>query len=250
MQARIVGARAGVGWLLEGWRIFRAAPAGWMAVVLGYLLLVLIASGIPVLGFALVGLATPGFSVTFMAISRSAKNASSVQFPMLFEGFRQNPRVQLTLGGIYLACVALTFGATTLLMGAPPVAETEPGANTAGNPAAVFGSFFALYVPTMMAFWFAPTLAAWHSSGIVKALFFSFMACLMNWRAFVAYGIAVTLLIFGMSAVAVTAVRLFAPGMEAGRLALPLLIVVFPTILASYYASYRDIFAPEPQPGP
>jgi hypothetical protein len=245
MQARIVGARAGAGWLLEGWRIFRAAPAGWMAVVLGYLLLVLIASGIPVVGIALVGLATPGFSVSFMAISRSAKKASSVQFPMLFEGFQQNTRMQLTLGGVYLACVALTFGAATLIMGAPPAAQAGPPAS-GSDPASAFGIFFALYVPTMMAFWFAPTLAAWHSSGIVKALFFSFMACLMNWRAFVAYGIAMTLLIFGLSAAAVTAVRLFAPGLEAGRLALPLLIVVFPTILASYYASYRDIFAPEP----
>jgi len=32
-------------------------------------------------------------------------------------------------------------------------------------------------------FWFAPPLAAWHATGTGKALFFSFFACLMNWRA-------------------------------------------------------------------
>ena len=54
----------------------------------------------------------------------------------------------------------------------------------------------ALYMPVMLAFWFAPPLAAWHSTGAVKALFFSLAASLMNWRAFLGYG-AVTAIVNG-----------------------------------------------------
>src|SRR5258706_3212986 len=55
-----------------------------------------------------------------------------------------------------------------------------------------------LYMPVMLAFWFAPPLAASHSTGPAKALFFSFAAAMMNWRAVSAYGAVtagVTLLI-------------------------------------------------------
>jgi hypothetical protein len=35
-----------------------------------------------------------------------------------------------------------------------------------------------------MAYWYAPVLAGWHGLSPAKALFFSFVACLRNWRAF------------------------------------------------------------------
>jgi hypothetical protein len=43
-------------------------------------------------------------------------------------------------------------------------------------------------VPVLMAWWFAPILAAWHRQPLGKSLFFSFVACSMNWRPFVVYG--------------------------------------------------------------
>src|SRR5690606_41818631 len=113
----------------------------------------------------------------------------------------------------------------------------------------IFAWFLLLYVPTMMAFWFAPVLAAWHSIGVAKSLFFSFMACLMNWRAFLAYGAVLGLLVFAMSLASSFLASLLFPGMDATRLVLPILVVVYPSVLASYYASYRDVFAaPSPQP--
>jgi hypothetical protein len=245
MQARVVGAAEGARWVLRGWRMFRAAPVGWVAIVMAYLLVILIASAIPGVGIAVIALATPAFSVSFMAVARSASTAGSVQLPQLFEGFRQGLRTQLLLGAVYFACIVAAIGLTALATGTRPGAEaegSEPGAEAAG----VFALFFLLYLPTVMAFWFAPVLAAWHSIGTAKALFFSFFACLMNWRAFLAYGVVLAGVIFALSAAAVLTARLFLPGMDATKLALPMLIVVYPTVLASYYASYRDVFAETP----
>jgi hypothetical protein len=46
----------------------------------------------------------------------------------------------------------------------------------------------ALMVPLMMAYWFAPVLAAWHRLTFGRSLFFSFVACWMNWRPSWSYG--------------------------------------------------------------
>src|SRR5260221_10157957 len=41
--------------------------------------------------------------------------------------------------------------------------------------------------PVLMAFWFAPVLAAWNRIGAVQSLFYSFFAVLRNWRACLVY---------------------------------------------------------------
>jgi hypothetical protein len=103
----------------------------------------------------------------------------------------------------------------------------------------------ALYTPVLMMFWFAPPLAAWHGTAPAKALFFSFFACLMNWRAFLAYG-AVTLMIALVLPFAVlSVVALASLQVAALSLVFPLLLVLLPTLFASFYASYRDVFAAE-----
>src|SRR5207237_5385527 len=109
----------------------------------------------------------------------------------------------------------------------------------------------ALYMPVMLAFWFAPPLAAWHSTGAAKALFFSFAAAMMNWRAFLAYGAvtaAVTLLVPFLLLSALTLATAGGLSFPAATLVFPLLIVLLPTLFASFYASYRDVFGYDAAP--
>jgi hypothetical protein len=105
--------------------------------------------------------------------------------------------------------------------------------------------------PLLMAFWFAPLLTAWDGVSAGKSLFFSFVASWRNWRAF-------------------TAVR---PGAGAGRrgaagpdpdhrrpdlagslvilsvaLRMLLIFVLAPTMVASVYLSYRDVFEEQRRP--
>ena len=97
----------------------------------------------------------------------------------------------------------------------------------------------------MMMFWFAPALAAWHSVSAAKALFFSFFACLMNWRAFLAYGAVTAAVTVVLPFIVLTGLLLASGGalkMSAMALVFPLLITLLPTLFASFYASYRDVF--------
>ena len=80
---------------------------------------------------------------------------------------------------------------------------------------------------------------------VAKALFFSAVACLRNWRAFLVYALAIAVfgallpgMLFGLVGL------LFAGAYEALSLALIALValVLLPTLYASFYISYRDVF--------
>jgi hypothetical protein len=256
VQARIVGAASGARWLAEGWRIFRSAPLGWISAVLGYWLLMSVVSILPWLGVAIAAVLVPAFSVGFLALARAAASKAPLEPRMLFEGFRHELRAQLALGAVYFACLAALLAATAIADEGALATWMITGRRPADDVLqsddflAALGLAGALYLPVMMAFWFAPPLVSWHGSGAAKALFFSFAASLMNWRAFLAYGgvaAAVTLL---LPMVALLAASLTASaGMpSAALLVFPLLVVLLPVFFASFYASYRDVFGYDPAP--
>ncbi len=255
MQARIVGAAHGARWLADGWRLFRAAPLGWLAAVFGYWLAMTLVSLVPLAGVAAAAVLVPAFSVGFMAIARATSRGSPAEIGLLFHGLRHEPRSQLLLGLVYLAGLALLLGASTLadegalahwmLTGQRP---DEDVLHSQGFIGALLIAAI-LYLPVMAAFWFAPPLAAWHSTGAAKALFFSFAASVMNWRAFLAYG-AVTAMVTLVIPFAVLTALTLAGGLRfpAASLVFPLVLIVLPTLFASFYASYRDVFGYDAAP--
>src|SRR5678815_4589837 len=94
--------------------MLRAAPFGWLALLLGYWLLMTLVSVVPLVGVAIASLAVPAFSVGFMAAARAASRRSGVEMALLFDGFRHAQRSQLALGVVYLACLALVLGGSSL----------------------------------------------------------------------------------------------------------------------------------------
>ncbi|HSA68594.1 MAG TPA: BPSS1780 family membrane protein [Burkholderiales bacterium] len=253
MQARIVQTARGAQWLLEGWRLFRAAPLGWLAMVFAYWLLMTLVSVVPLVGVAAASIMVPAFSVGFMAAARAAAHKGPVELVLLFEGFRNHLRSQLTLGVGYFACLALVLAATALADGGAlagwMLSARRPDEEVLHSDAflAALGAAAALYTPVLMMFWFAPPLAAWHGTAPAKALFFSFFACLMNWRAFLAYGAVTAVVALALPLAVVSVVALASLGVPAMSLVFPLLIVLLPTLFASFYASYRDVFRPDPR---
>ncbi|MEA3192656.1 MAG: hypothetical protein QOD26_989 [Betaproteobacteria bacterium] len=249
MRARIVSAAHGARWLLEGWNLFRAAPFAWLALLLAYWLLMTLVSLVPFLGVAVASIVVPAFSVGFMSAARAASLRANVELSLLFEGFRHALRAQLLLGAVYLVCLALVLGGSALadegalarwmLTGRRPANEVLQS----DDFLAALACAAALYAPVTMMFWFAPPLAAWHSASPPKALFYSFFACLMNWRAFVAYGAAAALVTLVLPFIVVVTLRSVIGGASFAWLAFPLLGVLLPTLFASFYASYRDVFA-------
>ena len=87
----------------------------------------------------------------------------------------------------------------------------------------------------------------------LKALFYSLFATFRNWRAFFAYSVA--LLALGlMCSFALFLLALLMRGLFGDKsqnalmlVVLPVMLTYVPTLFASFYASFCDIF-PEPQP--
>jgi hypothetical protein len=253
VQARIVGAAQGIRWLGEGWALFRAAPLGWLALACVYLLGTNVLALIQVVGFVAALMMVPALTVGMMAAARAASRGAQPHVRMLAEGFQAGARTQLGLGAIYFLLSTLVFGAIALADQEGKLRAILAGRTPAGElalaeillPLAVFALS---YAPVLMMFWFAPPLAAWHSTGALKALFFSFVACLMNWRAFLAYGAAVALMMMAVPLAALLALRAFGGadlGVAVASLVFPLLLLMLPTLFASFYVSYRDVFGVE-----
>ncbi|MSP95958.1 MAG: hypothetical protein EXR29_01780 [Betaproteobacteria bacterium] len=251
MQARLIPGSSGWRWLARGWKIFRAGPVMWLALVFAYWILMTMVSIVPLVGVVAVLILVPGFSVAFMAASRVAERGQPIKLSLIFAGFHENRRAQITLGGVYLASMVLLLAASTLVddgalarwmvTGARPTAQVLQSDGFLG--ALLVAA--ALYMPVMMLFWFAPTLVAWHAMPVAKALFFSLVACLMNWRAFMVYGLASAMALFVVPFLVLFALMLASGGtLRPGVMAVlfPFVLSLMPTMFASFYVSYRDIF--------
>jgi len=254
MKARVVSFARGGRWLAQGWRLFRVSPPTWLALVFAYWMIMTAVSFVPLVGLAAATVLIPAFSVGFMAASRNCERRASLDLSLLFEGFHGRPVAQLALGGVYLALLAALIGATTIaddgslarwmLTGRRP----EDEALQSDEFIAALALAASLYLPVMMLFWFAPVLCAWHAMGAAQALFYSFFASLLNWRAFLGYGLAATLVTVVMPFLALGVLLLVSGGkLKFGVMALvfPLLIILLPTLFASFYASYKDVFGAE-----
>ena len=257
MQARLVSAAKGARWLVDGWRIFRTSPLAWLTIVFAYVLLTNALAVLPVVGVPAALVLVPPLSFGLMVAARAAEGGARVEVGMLFAGLRAGVRPQLLLGVAYMACSLGVYAAMLLADQAGAMrlmlsGEAKPEDLDVADLVLPLAVAAAAYTPVMMAFWFAPALAGWQGMGAAKAAFFSFAACVINWRPFLAYGAAATLVLVAAPFVLLTLLLLASGGalrLTAMGLVFPLLLVMLPTLFASFYASYRDVFGESP-PGP
>ena len=250
MQALTLPAKRGLRWLVEGFAIFRRKPALLSFLVLGYWLSMAVISAIPYLGQMVSFILIPAFSVSLMNACRLIATDEELPPQILFSGFHRNLQTLLALGVVYVVASLLILGLSALFDGGLLFRMLVLGAipdREALSDTSVFISAqlaICLLVPVMMAFWFAPVLAAWHDMSAGKSLFFSLVACARNWRPFLMYSAAVG--VIGVFIPRMTN-ALLGGGEGIGQM-LPSLItvaislVMLPTLYASFYVSYRDVF--------
>ncbi len=256
MQTRTLPAAAGWRWIGAGFAIFRRNPPMLSMLVVSYWLTVLVLNVLPIIGALAASLVIPGLSVGLMQAARDLERGRTIGLPTLFGGLRQNTRTLLALGALYLGATIAVLGLSALVDGGEllhfMLASKAVDRQEIEDANFLLPSLFVmiLMAPVLMAYWFAPVLAAWHGLGVGKSLFFSFVACWINWRAFLAYGAGMVLvagiipgLIFGLLLGILSGgdsnfVSLFIIMPFMTMIAL----IVFSTIYASYYASYRDVF--------
>jgi hypothetical protein len=206
---------------------------------------------VPVIGVLLASLAIPGLSVGLMQAARNVERGQPVGMQTLYGSLRDNARTLIALGALYLCCTLGALALSSLVDGGALLKFML--SNSRAERALVEDADFtlsALFImllmaPVLMAWWFAPVLAAWHRLGVGKALFFSFIACWMNWRPFLVYGLGLLIVAGILPGVLLGILLLVMPGaanLVTALVTMPMVLVIAPTIFASFYASYRDIF--------
>jgi hypothetical protein len=246
---RVVPAKNGWKWLLTGFDLFRKSPAMWLFLVITYWIGVAMLGQIRYVGLPVSTALLPAFSVSFMAVCAVIDAGGALQPALLFSGFRREPARLMTLGVLYLVSIVAVLATASVadagallqwvVFGREPSLETlrDGSVSQALMLAALAGT------PVLMAFWFAPVLAAWGGMGAAQSLFYSFFAVWRNWRAFCVYGVMLALAgIVLLTTVTLAAVATHGQIQTLRFLALVLTLLTLPIVFGSFYASYRDIF--------
>ena len=216
-----------------------------------YWLTVLFLNILPFIGALAASMIIPGLSVGLMQAARNLERGQPIGLPTLFGGLRENTRTLLALGVLYLFCTLGILGVSALFDGGDLLQYMTAGSHA--ERVAVEDADFLLpslvvmllMLPLLMAYWFAPVLAAWHRLTLSKSLFFSFVACYMNWRPFLTYSIGLLLVGGVLPGLLLGLLLLLFPeaqGFVTGLIMVPMALVIAPAVFASFYASYRDIF--------
>lgn len=251
MQVLTLPAARGWRWLTEGFRIFRRNHLMLTFLIISYWILMALVNVIPFIGSIASTLCIPAFSVSLMNACRNIESGVPLAPPLLFSGFRSNLRSLLILGGIYLAATVGILAVSALADGGALMqmllAGRKPDEEALASGSLLLATQIALLLlcPLMMAYWYAPVLAGWHGFSPAKALFFSFVACARNWRAFLVYSMAMLLVATVVPALFLGLLAALLPDGAAlltVLLSVLIILVVAPTLFASFYVSYRDVF--------
>jgi hypothetical protein len=252
MQLIEVPAKTGYVWFRQGIWLFRKNPLAFLTLFFTYLLVMTLASQIPVIGGVLPLVFIPGVAVGFMAACRNTIAGKPVFPTILVDGFHSyGPAVAkrlLLLGVLYVVAMALVLAGSALADGGMllkvmlGVATMDQDAIANSNiPLAVITAF-AFYIPVAMIFWFSPILTAWHDVPPVKAMFFSVVSCWRNRGAFIVFGAlwfaVATTVSFGLTAL----MQALGAGDFAFAVLMPATMIVTTMLYCSFYATYRGCF--------
>lgn len=256
MRLQLVTARHGVRWIREGMRTFFRQPLALSGLFFMFLAVMSIAGSIPVVGLSLALALLPACTLGLMAASREAATG---KFPMptvflsAFRAGRQEMRTMLLLGVVYGCGFWVIMGVTTLIDGggfaSGYIAGKMPTMEMARNPdtQSAMLAFLLMQLPLSLMFWHAPALVHWHAVPAAKSIFFSLVACLRNFWAFVVFGLVWMSILMG----AILVVSLFAGFIGspevAGVALMPAALLIAAMFFTSTYFSFRDCFEAPPE---
>jgi len=250
MRANRLPAIRGLRWVAEAFMIFRVAPVRQLLLNLAFLFASTIVVALPLVGFAAIWLLFPALMVGPHAVARAAAGGATPAAELLLSGFRQQFPAQLRMGGMFFGAMLVVLAGTALADGgrfAQAVIGRSPlGISDLQSPELQRAMLVGAGLQTLLlgALWYAPLLVAWNGLSAPKAAFFSAVAALINWRAFLAYGLAIMLL-FGFVLLLALGGAMLLGGSGAGQANSALFSVIWtllPVWFASSFLSYREVF--------
>lgn len=240
--------------MVEGVRLVRGAPMPILSAASTVAMIALLMAMTPIIGQVALPLLLPPLEVGMFLICRAAGEGEFIHPALLFSGFRMNLRPLFAVGGIRLVCNMVALFVAIVISGVD--IEGLQTTVTSGKPIAdsmlrgylaMLGWFFLLRMPIEMAGWFAAPCIALRGVSVIKALFFSLVACWRNLGAMIVFVVALSL-VCGF----VPSFLLAAVGVLPSVLALPLfaisVVVSVAVFYAAFYAGACDVFGAWPHP--
>lgn len=244
MHARTLPARHGALWLVGAFTLFRRNPALLAALTFGYLLIVLLLNTLPAIGPVLLAIALPALTAMLGNGCHAIERRHPPTFAELTRGIESRSRDLARLGLLNLGASMLIIFAG-IALGLDLKVEANVDQAKAADLLRRFAALMLVASPVLAAFWFAPLLTLWNGIEPMKSVFFSFIAAWRNWRAFAMYGLVVGALLMLLPALLLVLVNLVSGQLVellAVVLRAALVFVLAPTLVASVYLSYRDVF--------
>ena len=251
MKLNVVPAKTGTLWVRQGIRAFWKQPLALSGLFFMFMASMSVMSIVPVLGGFLALMLLPAVSLGLMAATHEVEND---KFPMpliLLVGFRNGPagkRNMLVLGALYAVGFIGVMGLSALVDGGDFAKLYLVGGSldmdTLTKPEFQNAMWLSLmlYLPLSMVFWHAPALTHWHAVPVVKSLFFSTVACLSNWRAFLVFGLMWSFIFLGTTLAITLISGLMGDNDFAAMALLPAMLMLAAMFFCSTYYSFKDCF--------
>lgn len=251
ISLQVVPARTGTAWVKLGIKTFFKQPLAMGGLFFMFMALISLVSQVPFIGSALALMVLPAATVGLMAATRTAVDGKFPMPAVLFTAFRSGAKKTQTilmLGALYAVGFLLVLGVSALFDGGQFAsfylaggAMTKEIVSTSEFQMATWAAM-ALYLPLSLMFWHAPALVHWHDVSPVKALFFSFVACLKNFAAMVVYFFT-WLAVFSLGGLVLTVLAI-ATGSESAVsfVMLPAALFMAAMFFTSFYFTFRDSF--------
>lgn len=237
----VVPAIEGFEWLRGSVRIFRSQWLRYTSIAALFLLIMQVASVIS--GGLLFVFLKPVLSVGFLAAAWHHERGELPEARHLFAGFKSNLKALLPLGAVYLvgvliaASVALALSGVSMEQLMP--ADGQPKLSEEEQLRFMLITVM-LTVPLTAALWFAPALIVFSDATFMQALSVSCRACMRNWLAMSAYGVAIVLLLLAVVALAAPVLYYFRS--VALMLMMVIAVPLTAVLMISDYVSYRRVF--------
>ena len=231
-------AAAGMSWIVKAFGLFKDQPLLWFGMSVTFLIIVGIASSIPLLNILII-------PTLFMFLGGFIKGAAAqsagaeLRFDHLFSAFKSHWQPLLILGLLYLVGIIICMIPLFIAMGSMMFSMMTGGMGSSYGMMndISLGSIFLGYllsmlliIPLYMALWFAPALVVLHNLEPITAMKKSFEAGKVN---------VVPILVYGLISV------LLLPILTMLTLGLGVFLIL-PIMLLTYYTSYRDVWTDQP----
>ena len=236
IKPRVASIDRGAGWLFDGFGYFKKDAWPWIGAYLLLFVITFASEFVPLIGSIAMQLLMPVFFAGLILGCHAQAQGGEFTVNHLFAGFSKNTAQLLVLGALYLAGMLVIVVLLVVVIFILPGGITLLEQMQAGDTEIIQQSLMmfllllliglALYLPLLMAFWFAPALVVLNEVSPLEAMKLSFMGCLVNILPFTLYGLVGLVL-------TVIAVIPFLLG----------LLVLCPMITASIYVAWQEIFA-------